>query len=96
MRLECIVVPAYLVQVDTFLFLPKKNAFFFVDFKEVDEHNITFIFESGISPKNGQLETSEIHFKFNEEVIVVANYNVDKDELIKEIDEEFKLYKEEI
>jgi len=86
MRLNCLKVPAYLVPEDTFIYLPKKKMFFFVDCIEYcDDDKISFIHESDFTEKG--MITNELIFKKDELVICVADYNCSEEMLIKEIQE---------
>lgn len=94
MRVELIKVAAKLVPVDTFIYLPEKNLFFFVDDSIIEEKEVTFISEVGITEKG--LITQGIIFKPEDEVSILATYQVDKTSLLKEIKEaEERLVEEE-
>jgi len=85
MRVELIKVAAKLVPVDTFVYLPEKNLFFFVDDTVVEEDEVTFISEIGVTEKG--LITQGIIFKPEDEVSILATYRVNKTALLKEIKE---------
>jgi len=85
MRVELIKVAAKLVPVDTFVYLPEKNLFFFVDDTVVEEDEVTFISEIGVDKKG--LITQELVYKPEDEVSILATYRVNKTALLKEIKE---------
>jgi hypothetical protein len=89
MRLNCLKVPAYLVPEDTFIYLPKKKMFFFVDFIDYcDDDKISFIHESDFTEKGFII--NELIFKKDELVICVGDYNCTMETLIEEIEEKEK------
>jgi hypothetical protein len=85
MRVELIKVAAKLVPVDTFVYLPEKNLFFFVDDTVVEEDKVTFISEIGVTEKG--LITQGIIFDPEDKVSILATYRVNKTALLKEIKE---------
>lgn len=94
MRLNCIKVPAYLVPEDTFIYLPKKKMFFFVDdIDYCDDDYVSFIHESDFTHKG--MIINEIRFKKDELVICVADYKCTEKMLKKEIKEKQSEFDEE-
>lgn len=89
MRLNCIKVPAYLVPEDTFIYLPKKKLFFFVDdIDYCDDDYVSFIHESDFTHKG--MIINELRFKKDELVICVGDYHCSMEMLIEEIQEKEK------
>lgn len=91
MRLNCIKTKAKYVVVDTFIYMPEKMAFFFVDDIVHDGDMVTFIFEEGIDEEDGGFINEELIYPENEEVLVVCDYSVNKKELLEEMQEQEKL-----
>lgn len=86
MRLSTIKVKAIHVPVDSFVFLPKENSFFWVDDKEVLGTETHLIFELGIGEK-GLIE-DRLVLNNNKQVEIVLTYNCDKETQLVDIQRE--------
>jgi len=96
MRLHTIEVMAQDLTHSVFVYIPKQKRFFFVDDFDVEEEFTTLYFEEDINEK-GKIIESEIKFKNTEMLRVVSQYNINKEEFTKEIEENIDLrMKEEL
>jgi len=90
MRLQLRNIKACEVPVDTFLWIPSKKAFIFIDDKDEDEDNVTFYFELGVNGKG--IEEVTKSYKKSSIVQIVEQYKITP----KMIDDDVKEYRQEL
>lgn len=76
MRLQTISIEAKDVPVDTFIFIPKENRFFFVDDKDHVGKKIIFYFEIDVEE---EIKETTYIVNQNKMIEVVSYYTINKD-----------------
>ena len=94
MRLQLMLVPAMHVPVDSFVYLPNENRYFYVDDLSTEGDTTTLIHEVGLSD-TGSINEVGLKFPNLEQVYVLMQYACNTKDQLKDINNSVESYANE-